>query len=235
MNVLDFASYEEYLDHFITINDVRYLRNLNVSRTFIKNACGKNCMGRLLSRNEFTDQRKKLDNIMHPRAISADTLFGQAYNGNDHVLQQFAKREFSLLSKQLATIIFLLMRSKKGLEVSGFIDLEQTFRESRFKMSQHYVNWPAIFEGKAKLMPQAHHLSFFDWNKNRILINDSDNFQVFSEGAHSLLMMHRGDHKIVCVNASCHCSHTRNATRSTFTSSIYGQCIFFDHVVRRFN
>ncbi|KAH8271924.1 hypothetical protein KR044_010990 [Drosophila immigrans] len=252
MSVLDYPTYEAYLDHFITINDVRYLRNLSVSRLFIRNACAKSCMGRLLSRSEFTEQRTKLKNLLHPRFVSESTLFGEGYDGSDHVLEQFAKREYSLLNKQLAasiwisieflihprplqTIIFLVMRSKRGLEVSGFIDLEQSFRESRFKSSQHYVNWSAIFEGKAKLMPESHHLSYFDWNKNKILINDSDNFQVFSQGAHSLLMMHRGDRKIVCVNAYCHCHHKRNVTHSTYTSSIYGQCIFFDHIVRRFN
>lgn len=127
------------------------------------------------------------------------------------------------------------MRSKKGLEVSGFIDLEQSFRESRYKNSQQYVNWPAIFEGKDKLMPESQHLSYFDWNQNKVVYNDSANFKVVSGGAHSLLMMHRGDHKIICVNAGCHCGYMKNAQRSIYSSSIYGQCIFFDHIIRRIN
>ncbi|KAL7742219.1 hypothetical protein ACLKA6_005483 [Drosophila palustris] len=235
MTLLNYNSYEEYLDHFITVNDVRYMRNWTLSRSFIQNACGKSCMGRLLSRSEYTDQRKKLENMLRPRSISDSTLFGDGYHGNDHVLAEFAKREFLLLNKQTSTIIFIVMRSKKGLEVSGFIDLEQSFRESRFKNSQHYVNWPAIFEGKEKLMPESHQLSYFDWNKNKVVYNDSDNFKVISEGAHSLLMMHRGDHKIICVNAGCHCGYMKNAQRSIHSSSIYGQCIFFDHAIRRIN
>jgi len=127
------------------------------------------------------------------------------------------------------------MRSKKGLEVSGFIDLEQSFRDSRFKSSLQYANWPAIFAEKAKLMPKPNHLSFFDWKKNKVLYNDSGNFKVISEGAHSLLMMHRGDHKIMCVNAGCHCAYKKNAQRSIYSSNIYGQCIFFDHVIRHIN
>ncbi|KAH8376995.1 hypothetical protein KR093_002596 [Drosophila rubida] len=237
MNVLDFSSYEEYLDNFITINDVRYIRNLNVSRCFIQHACGKSCMGRLLSRDEFIEKRKKMHNLMHPRVMNAAELFGRNYHGNDNVLQQFAKREYQLYTKQLAasTIVFLMMRSKKGLEVSSFIDLEQSFREARFKSTQHYVNWPAIFEGKARLTPQSYHLSFFDGSKNKVVMNGSENFQVFPEGAHSLLLIHRGDHKIVCVNGVCHCSHTKNVFRTMHSSSIYGHCIFFDHLVRRVN
>ncbi|KAH8409625.1 hypothetical protein KR222_011621 [Zaprionus bogoriensis] len=235
MNVLNYGSYEEYLDHFINVSDVRYMRNWALTRKYIQNACGKSCMGRLLSRAEYEEHRKKLHDELRPRGISESTLFGEGYDGNDNVLRQFAKRELLLLSKQSSTIIFLLMRSEKGLEVSSLIDLEQSFRESHYKNSVHYVNWPAIFAGKAKLMPKPTDLSYFDWYKNKVNYNDSDNFTVVTEGAHSLLMMHRGDHKIICVNAGCRCSYTRNARRRIYSSNIYGQCIFFDHVIRRIN
>ncbi|EDW03897.1 cilia- and flagella-associated protein 299 [Drosophila grimshawi] len=233
MALLDYNSYEEYLDHFISINDVRYLGNWALSRQLIQNACGKSCMGRLLSRSEFVEQRKKAEVALDPHSISDFPLFGASYNGNDEVLQQFAQREHKLLNKQISTIIFLLMRSAKGLEISGFIDLEHSLRESRYKTSGHYVNWPAIFEGKARLMPRPHHLSYFDWKKNMVRCNNTPNFQVISGGVHSLLMMHRADHKIICVSAGCTCSYERNAQRSIYDSNIYGQCLFFDHNIRR--
>ncbi|EDW64131.2 cilia- and flagella-associated protein 299 [Drosophila virilis] len=235
MTLLNYNSYEDYLDHFINIHDVRYLRNWSLSRQFIQNACGKSCMGRLLSRSEYADQRKKLEIMLNPRGISESTLFGEDYEGNDSVLKEFADREFQLLNKQISTIIFLLMRSTQGLEVSGFIDLEESLRESHYKHSEHYVNWPAIFEGKEKLIPQPYHLSFFDWYKNKVKCNNSANFKVVSGRAHSLLMMHRGDHKIICVNAGCTCNWSKNAKRSVYSSSIYGQCLFFDHIIRRIN
>lgn len=254
MTLLNYNSYEDYLDHFININDVRYLRNWSLSRQFIQNACGK---GRLLSRSEYAEQRKKLEIMLNPRGISESTLFGEDYEGNDSVLKEFADREYQLLNKQISasrnyalfainlkllryyyilqTIIFLVMRSKQGLEVSGFIDLEESLRESHYKHSEHYVNWPAIFEGKDKLIPQPFHLSFFDWYKNKVKCNNSANFKVVSGRAHSLLMMHRGDHKIICVNAGCTCNWSKNAKRSVYSSSIYGQCLFFDHIIRRIN
>ncbi|XP_030555852.1 cilia- and flagella-associated protein 299 [Drosophila novamexicana] len=235
MTLLNYNSYEDYLDHFININDVRYLRNWSLSRQFIQNACGKSCMGRLLSRSEYAEQRKKLEIMLNPRGISESTLFGEDYEGNDSVLKEFADREYQLLNKQISTIIFLVMRSKQGLEVSGFIDLEESLRESHYKHSEHYVNWPAIFEGKDKLIPQPFHLSFFDWYKNKVKCNNSANFKVVSGRAHSLLMMHRGDHKIICVNAGCTCNWSKNAKRSVYSSSIYGQCLFFDHIIRRIN
>lgn len=254
MNASNYNTYEEYLNSFINENDVRYMRNWSLSRKFVQDACGLRCMGQLLSRAEFEDQRRKQEIEAKPSAFTESTLFGHSYKGSDQVLQAFAEREFKLLCKQMSasideervcssfilffffctqTIVFLLMRSEKGLEVSGYIDLEQSFRESHYQNSLHCVNWPAIFEGKDKLMPRPYHLSFFNWQKNEVLFNNSDNFVVHSEGAHSLLMMHRGNHKIICVNAGCRCNNSRNAKRSIYSSNIYGQCIFFDHIRRK--
>ncbi|XP_023170758.2 cilia- and flagella-associated protein 299 [Drosophila hydei] len=235
MSLLNYNSYEEYLDSFLNINDIAYLRNWDISRQFIQNACGKSCMGRLLSRSEFEVERVKLEVRMNPRRVCDSTLFGNNYTGDDPVLRQFAARELKLLKKQISTIVFLIMRSKKGLNISGYIDLEQSMRESRFKDSEHYVNWPAIFEGKAKLMPRPNNLSYFDWHLNKMYCTDSDNYSVVTSGAHSLLMKHRGDHKIICVNAECFCSFHRNAERNVYSSDIYGDCLFFDHIVRRIN
>ncbi|XP_017859931.1 PREDICTED: uncharacterized protein C4orf22 homolog isoform X1 [Drosophila arizonae] len=233
MTLLNYGSYEEYLDHFIDINDVRYIRNWNVSRQFIQTACGKSCMGPLLSRSEFAEQRKKLEFMWNPRGKGGSVLFGASYKGDDEVLKQFALRELKLINKQIATIVFLIMRSQKGFDISGYIDLEQSLRESSCRNSEHYVNWQAIFEGKAKLVPGPHDLSYFDWYSNKVRFNDSANFRVIPNGAHSLLMMHRGDLKVVCVNAGCNCSDSRNAIRNVYRSSIYGDCMFFDHIIRR--
>ncbi|KRG02540.1 uncharacterized protein Dmoj_GI16993, isoform B [Drosophila mojavensis] len=217
MTLLNYGSYEEYLDHFIDINDVRYIRNWNVSRQFIQTACGKSCMGPLLTRSEFAEQRKKLEFMWNPRGK------GVSYKGDDEVLKQFALRELKLINKQIS----------KGFDISGYIDLEQSLRESSCRNSEHYVNWQAIFEGKAKLVPGPHDLSYFDWYSNKVRFNDSANFRVIPTGAHSLLMMHRGDLKVVCVNAGCNCSDSRNAIRNVYRSSIYGDCMFFDHIIRR--
>ncbi|EDW75598.1 uncharacterized protein Dwil_GK23733 [Drosophila willistoni] len=236
MDLLPFNSYEEYIDHFITIKDVRYLRNIKVQRKLIKNACGKSCVGNLLSRKEFVSRREKALDMLQPPGLTDSQLFGDHLNSNDQVLKQLARREKILMQKRISTVIFLIMRSSRGLEISSFIDLEQSFREAHFHSSHpNYIDWRGIFEGKVKLMPRKHDLSHFDWHKNSTIFNNSDNFLIISEGAHSLLLMHCGDHKMICVNAGCDCPYSRNATRSMFYSNTYGNVIFFDHSIRRMN
>ncbi|XP_001355979.1 cilia- and flagella-associated protein 299 [Drosophila pseudoobscura] len=236
MSLLGFHSYGEYLDQFITPNDVRYLRNWSFQRKLIQNACGKSCLGGLLTEEEYKDRRQKEMDMLKPRGLGGLQLFGDYLNNNDRVLRQFAKREKMLLNKHLSTIVYLLMRSSVGLEVSGFIDLEQSLRESRFLTgSKYFVDWKGVFEGTVKLKPGKHHLSHYNWYKNRVVYNDSDNFQVVNEGAHSLLMKHRGDHKMICVNVGCDCPASKNARRTMYASPIYGHAIFFDHIIRRIN
>ncbi|EDV30602.1 uncharacterized protein Dana_GF20603 [Drosophila ananassae] len=235
MNFLDFNTYEDYVDSFITLKDVRYLSNIQVERNLILNACGKNCLGGLLTRAQFEERRDKAMLLLKPRGLFGVYHFSDFLNNNDKVLQQLALREKKLIERQLSTVIYLQMRSQKGLEVSSFIDLEQSLRESRFKTAVNITDWRGVFEGTKKLMPGKHHLSYFAWNRNRVQYNDSDNFRVVNEGAHSLLLKHVGDHKIICVNATCKCPYSRNAKRAMYPSSVYGYVIFFDHIIRRIN
>lgn len=101
MTLLNYGTYEEYLDHFININDMRYIGNRNVSRQFIQTAFGKSCMGSLLSRSEFAEQRKKLQFMWNPRGKGESRLLGAHYKGDDEVLKQFALREPKLINKQI--------------------------------------------------------------------------------------------------------------------------------------
>ncbi|XP_030384557.1 cilia- and flagella-associated protein 299 isoform X2 [Scaptodrosophila lebanonensis] len=224
MNLLAYNTYEDYLDAFITTNDIRYMRNWPISRRFVQNACGHSCMAGLLMREEFDEKRRLAAEAAAPRGMHDSDLFGVYLTSRDRVLHQFAKREMMLITKKISS----------GLEVSGFIDLEQSLRESRMKKS-HCFDWRAIFEGKAKLMPRRRDISYRDWYKNAVSNNGSDNFSPVEEGAHSLLVKHRGDHKFICINAGCECPNSQNARRSMYNSRIYGQVIFFDHYIRRIN
>ncbi|XP_044251152.1 cilia- and flagella-associated protein 299 [Drosophila takahashii] len=235
MSLINFNKYQDYVDSFITIKDIRYLRNKKVERKLIQNACGKNCLGSLLTRDQFHQRRAKELILLKPRGICGLKLFGDYLNNNDEVLQQFAIRERKLVDKQISTIVYLIMRSKNGLEISSFLDLEQSFRESRCETSQSRVDWRGIFEGRVKLMPSRNHLSFFHWHHNRVSYNDSDNFRVANNRQHSLLLKHIGDHKMLCVNATCDCEYTKNVNRETYFSPTYGYVIFFDHIIRRIN
>lgn len=105
MSSLNFNTYEEYLDSFINANDVRYMRNWAVSRKFVQDACGVRGAGHLLSRDEFEDQLRKREIDLKPAEFHKSTLFSYGFKGSDPVLQQFALREYKLLSKQISASI----------------------------------------------------------------------------------------------------------------------------------
>ncbi|XP_017130127.1 cilia- and flagella-associated protein 299 [Drosophila elegans] len=235
MSLINFHTYQDYVDSFISPNDKRYLGNQTVERKLIQYACGKGCLGNLLTRQQF-HQRKAMEFLLlRPRGLCGLQIFGDYLNHDDEVLKQFALREKKLVQKQISTIVYLLMRSKKGLEVSSFFDLEQSLRESRCQSSQSYVDWRGVFEGRVKLMPSRQHLSYFDWNQNKVFSNNTDNFYVVDKRNHSLLVRHVGDHKMFCVNGTCDCVFTKNVNRKTYCSPTYGYVIFFDHIIKRIN
>ncbi|KAH8267409.1 hypothetical protein KR018_000592 [Drosophila ironensis] len=234
MSLIDYNTYEDYVDSFITLKDVRYIRNWEAQRNLILNGCGFNTISGLLSRKQFEERREKQLLLLKPRSMFTDRLFCDHLSSRDRVLKEFALREEKLMNRQLSTVVYLQTISpKKGMVVSSFIDLEQSMRESRFKTSVHYANWRGIFEGTSKLMPGKNDLSYLFQGKVRY--TNSDNFRVMNERAHSLLLIHLGDHKIICVNAGCDCVYTKNATRRMVISPVYGSVIFFDHIIRRIN
>ncbi|XP_017075187.1 cilia- and flagella-associated protein 299 [Drosophila eugracilis] len=235
MSLINFNQYQDYVDSFITNEDIRYLGHKDVQRKLIQDACGRNCLGNLLTPEQFLRRKANELILTKPRGICGYQLFGDYLNSKDEVLQQFASREQKLIQKQLSTVVYLVMRSKKGLEISSFLDLEQSFREARCQSSMDYVDWRGIFEGRVKLMPSKRHLSYFDWHRNQVSFTNSDNFRVDNKRAHSLLVIHVGDHKMFCVNATCDCEFSKNASRETYFSPIYGYVIFFDHIIRRIN
>jgi len=55
--------------------------------------------------------------MLIPRGISEFTLFGDAYTGTDHVLLQFAKREFQLLNRQMAVSVDKILEELRINEI----------------------------------------------------------------------------------------------------------------------
>jgi len=102
MNLINFNHYQDYVDSFITIQDTRYLGNKEIQRNLIQNACGKNCLGNLLTREQFYQRKEKELVLLKPRGLRGLQLFGDYLNNKDEVLQQFANREKKLLEKQIS-------------------------------------------------------------------------------------------------------------------------------------
>lgn len=122
-------------------------------------------------------------------------------------------------------------RLKSGFEVSAYIDYDYSLRRANLKLEGH-LNWSAIFEKQAPIIPKPTHLSYYDWHKGLVYYNDSDNYAVIHDVENGLIFMHKGDHKKICIDVTREL-YKKNCTRSMIFSEKYGYVIFYDHVIRK--
>ena len=133
----------------------------------------------------------------------------------------------------LQTILFVTHRKRNGFEESAYIDYATSIKRHN---TLHPIippnDWPAIFAGKASIIPKPHHLSYIDWHTKRVTYNSSENFEVINDLNYGLCFMHKGDHKIVCVEPKF-TEFKDNCKRTMYYSKRMGYVTFFDHVIRK--
>ena len=91
----------------------------------------------------------------------------------------------------MTTIIFIRIKEEKKNEISGYIDLNHRLKTEDFKL---------IFEKKKKLIPKPTDLSFFNWDSQHPLIQNSPNFRVDANDDKGLLFRNKRDRKVINVN-----------------------------------
>ncbi|XP_065357851.1 cilia- and flagella-associated protein 299 [Calliphora vicina] len=228
MFLLDCPTYEDYLDTFITRNDIRYIRNIRFSRMLVE--LGYRSAAEIYTPSQFEQRKAAVLESLWPTKKST-IYFSDKLKSTDPVLRELAIREKPNIQKNISTIFFVKHRLKSGFEVSGYIDYENSLRRANLHQEGH-TNWSAIFKNQAPIIPKPTHLSFFDWHKGIVNYNDSENYAVVHDVEYGLMFMHKGDHKKICVDVSREL-YSKNCTRSMAFSEKYGHVIFYDHVIRK--
>lgn len=118
-----------------------------------------------------------------------------------------------------------------GSEVSGYLDLGMSWANTRRKAVRH-TNWPAVYEGRHRLEPMPHHLSYFNRKYNVLHYTDSDNFKVVHDGRYGMMFQHKGDRKILPVGGKWN-PFSKNVTRTMAISPKQGTIVFYDHIIRK--
>jgi hypothetical protein len=137
-------------------------------------------------------------------------------------LQALADREEVVRNGKLTTIIFIRDRSKKGQEVSGYIDFAHRLKTDNFE---------SYFENKKKLMPRPSDLSFYNWETQNCTSNSTPNFQVIADNETGLLFKNKRDRKIINVDPKSEPGD--NSQRVEIKTHEYIQVVLYDHVTRR--
>ena len=220
--IKDIPDYDAYLDLQLTDEDLFYLEDKELARSLIAAGChGK---GDIMTKEQFNEKKEaiqlaiKMRNEKQTKALSHSNT---SYK-NSKFLTALAEREDQVRSGRMSTIIFL--RYKKGnSETSGYIDLADRLKTQDFKI---------IFDGKQLLLPRTTDLSYFQWEAQQPLMNNSPNFRVDAHDEKGIMFRNRRDRKIINVNPAVD-PPGDGTSRVELECDEYEQVVFFDHLTRR--
>ncbi|EPY24165.1 hypothetical protein STCU_02937 [Strigomonas culicis] len=222
-NILDFESYEEYLDQQVTGEDLFFLEDQDAARRIVELGYkGKD----LLSREEFEAARQLALAGPLKRRESAEIICsaGRTFE-DDSLLAALAKREELVRTGKLATIIFI-RDYVRGQEVSAYIDYGHRLQSE---------NFDDYFSGRRRLLPKRSDLSYYNWKTHSLFYNNSATFQVLADSENGLLMKHKRDRKTINVDPKVPTPGDNSSRTELKKCTEYVQVTLYDHVTRRKN
>ncbi|CAH1155454.1 unnamed protein product [Phaedon cochleariae] len=217
--LLQFSSYEDYLDSLGTNQDQCYLESIEVSRQIAE--LGYRSSGETLSREQFEKRLAAVYLYIYP-PYKPYELSSEGMITGDGLHQDLALRERSNRVGILSTIIFLKYYTKAGFEISGYIDYGEKLVSE---------DWKPFFRGKKKILPKITDLGYYHWRSGKVVSNDSLNYKVQQDTSKGLIFQNRFDRKI--INPAPGSEPGANTTRKRVYTNMYELVILFDHVVRQ--
>ena len=221
-NVLDFATYEDYLDQQVTSEDLFFLEDQDAARKIVElGYTGKD----VLSREEFEAAQQLARTGPMKRPESAEVICSAGKDVSDSpLLAALAKREELVRAGKLVTILFI-RDYVGGQEVSAYIDFGHRLRSENFEV---------YFSKEKKLLPKRSDLSYYNWKTHTLFYNNSPTFQVLADSELGLVMKHKRDRKAINVDPNA-ASPGENCSRTVVPCKDYLQVVLYDHVTRRKN
>lgn len=99
--LLDCPTYDDYLDTFVTRNDIRYVRNVRLCRMLVE--LGYRSSTEIYTPEQFEAHKVAAHESLWP-TIKATVFFSENIKPKDPVLQQLAQRERPNMQKMLSVI-----------------------------------------------------------------------------------------------------------------------------------
>ena len=106
---------------------------------------------------------------------------------SDSLMTQFIRDRYrNMLDNELNTVLFIIVKSDSGVEISGHIDLNQRVTDD--------PNFQKYLKGTRHIMPHSSDLSFHHWNSGKTLLGNSSNWEIVTDfGVAKLKNKHSGD------------------------------------------
>lgn len=229
IHLLEFETHGDYLDSYVTTEDLKNLRSARYARLVAE--LGYNATTEILSNDAFKQRKNFVKELLNPTRKGHE-LFSDGVHFSDPVLKELADRETSNRVGILSTIIFLRHLTKKGIEISGYIDFEWSLRMSRSR-EEDAVDWESVFRGKRHLWPTKKDLGYFNWKTGVSLCNNNENYKVISDPIQGLTFLNRHDRKIICPDPALSSPGTNTIRTVILNSNRYNHCVLYDHILRK--
>ncbi|KAJ9449371.1 hypothetical protein DIPPA_06812 [Diplonema papillatum] len=227
-SILEWQTYEDYLDKFVQPEDLYYLEDPDNARQIVELGYkGKDFM----NREEFEAARKAALEGPLKRKKSLDAVCSAGKDlSKSPFLYALAQREELVRNGKLSTIIFIRdVVDRKGHEVSGYIDYGHRLKTEDF---EDYFDKSSTKH--RKLLPKPSDLSYYNWKTQTLSYNNSSTFQVIADNEMGLLFKHKRDRKTINVDPKG-VSPGDNSHRVVLKTDEYTQVVIYDHVTRRKN
>uniref|UniRef100_A0A1Y1NJQ3 Cilia- and flagella-associated protein 299 n=1 Tax=Photinus pyralis TaxID=7054 RepID=A0A1Y1NJQ3_PHOPY len=217
--LLQFKTYEDYLDSLTTSQDICNLQSVAVARTLAE--LGYRSSAETLSRASFQRRLGAVLDYLYP-TFKAYELSSEGIKVHDPLQQALALRERPNRIGVVATIIFVRYYTPTGFEVSGYIDYAH-----RLKLE----NWKPFFKSEKKFWPRNTDLGYCHWRSGKCISNGSLNYKVVIDPEKGLTFQNRFDRKVVCADPAA--NPGIGTTRIRINTDMYEHIVLYDHVVRR--
>ncbi|KAJ2952586.1 hypothetical protein O0L34_g6910 [Tuta absoluta] len=217
--LLQFETYEDYLDSLIEIEDLRNLRSQKTARIIAE--LGYRCRGDTLTEKEFHRRRAVILEVVFP-TISTYVLVSEGADLEDPFNRELAYRERANRIGILHTIIFVRQFTRGGYEISGYIDYAHRLLTE---------NWAPFFKRGKKLWPRDTDLGYYHWRHGTVRSNLSRNYKPVMDPYRGMMFQNRHDHKVICPDPDD--DPGQNTVKQRVFSPKYTQIEIYDHVVRK--
>lgn len=220
-SLLDFKTYEEFLDSQVSDLDLYYLEDEELARQLVE--LGVRGTGEVIKREEFEARKAAAEQSRSAQRAKEDVvLVSEQYAELSPFLQALAEREEPNRIGKMMTIVFIRDKNSKGHEISGYIDLAERFENDDFH---------AYFGGQKRFMPRPTDLSYYNWVTQTASSTQSTNYSVLSGEYTGLVFKNTKDRKVINVDPQLE-SPGDNSTRTVLHTDEYMQVVFYDHVTR---
>ena len=190
INIKELKTYADYLDLFVTEEDKMYLEDEDLARD-IKELYFIN-KGEIGSKEEFDKKKREILEMEREEDTKERPLYSLNMNyRKGSFLDQLKERENEVRNGRKSTIIFIRYKDKKGKETSAYIDFRERLKNEEME---------GIFKEGKPFLPKPTDLSYYNWNIQKNISNDSTFYRVDAGPKERLSFKNNTDRKIINVD-----------------------------------